>query len=87
MATNQADIWVEVGNKEPFLVGAIYREWTSQDGKKSTSEQMGRLDKLMENLEKALHENKIVIYMGDVSLSKETFPKICVPQKCAINQC
>ena len=22
-----------------------------------------------------------------VSLSKETFPKICVPQKCAINQC
>ena len=68
MTVNQADIWVEVKSKDPFLVGTVYREWTS-DGKKSRPDQEGRLDRLMENLKTALLENKIVIYMGDMNIN------------------
>ena len=69
MTMNQADVWIEINNKDPLLVGSVYREWTSLDGKKSMHDQVGRLDILLEKLKKALQENKTVIYMGDFNVN------------------
>ena len=69
MTKNQADIWVEVNSKDPLLVGTVYREWTSLDGRKSRLDQVERLDGLLTNLKRALQENKTVIYMGDMNIN------------------
>ena len=71
MTENQADIWIQiqVGKGIKFLVGMLYREWTSIDGKGSTTDQKERLLELMDKAEKAIQEKTEVIIMGDINVN------------------
>ena len=55
MTENQPDIWlqIQIGKGTKFLLGMIYREWTSTDGKGSHKDQKDRLQELINNAEKA----------------------------------
>ena len=73
MTENQPDIWlqIQIGKGTKFLLGMIYREWTSTDGKGSHKDQKDRLQELINNAEKAVNENAEIIIMGDMNVNIE----------------
>ena len=70
MTDNQSDIWIQIqiGRGSKLLLGMIYREWTSMEGKGSHSDQRERLQELMSKSQLAAEENTEVILMGDFNL-------------------
>ena len=71
MTDNQADIWIQiqVEKKTKILIGMLYREWTSIDGKGSATDQKERFLELISNAEKAIQEKTEVIIMGDINVN------------------
>ena len=74
MTENQPDIWIQikVGKGNKFLVGMIYREWTSIDGKSTHTDQKKRLQDLIDKAEKAAEEKTEIILMGDINVNVGT---------------
>lgn len=70
MTDCQPDIWIQVqaGKGTKLLVGMIYREWTSIEGKFSQTDQKERLQELMAKSQEAIDENTEVILMGDFNV-------------------
>ena len=70
MTDCQPDIWIQVqaGKGTKLLVGMIYREWTSIEGKVSQTDQKERLQELMAKSQEAIDENTEVILMGDFNV-------------------
>ena len=71
MTEKQPDIWIQIqiGKGNKFLVGMLYREWTSIDGKGSYNDQIERLTELINMAEKAAQENVEIILMGDMNIN------------------
>ena len=74
MTESQADIWIEIqlGKGNKLLVGMLYREWTSIDGKGSNTDQKERLLELMDKAEQAILEKGEVVIMGDMNVNMGT---------------
>ena len=74
MTDSQADIWIEIqlGKGNKLLVGMLYREWTSIDGKGSNTDQKERLLELMDKAEQAIQEKGEVVIMGDMNVNMGT---------------
>ena len=79
MTDSQPDIWVQVqiGRGPQLILGMIYREWTSIEGKGSHKDQKERLHELMSKAQEAAEKDTEVILMGDlnVDLGKTTGQK------------
>ena len=71
MTDSQPDIWIQVqiGKGTKFLLGMIYREWTSIEGKGAHTDQKERLTELIEKAQEASDENMEVILMGDFNIN------------------